>query len=484
MIDHRGDEVTAAGLRDESERAAAGLYALGVHEGTVVAWQLPTTREAVVVSCALARLGAVQVPVIPILRHREVSLICRQTGAELLVTPGRWRGFDYEAMAADISAPLRCGQVVVEGRGVPAGDPGSLPAPPTGAGDPVRFVYYSSGTTAEPKGGRHTDATVMATANGVLANMGVDGHDCIPIPFPFTHIGGMVWLTAALHSGARVVLVELFDPETSPGFIARHRPTLLGSALPFFRAYMAAQRRHGDEPLFPSLRAFVGGGAPKPAETHAELKSIFGVGILSGWGLTECAIATASCPDDSDEELATTEGRPSPGVDVRVVGQDGSDLPPGAEGELRVRGPQMIVGYVDSRLDADAFDERGYLRTGDLSVIGPRGHVRITGRLKDIVIRNAENVSVKEVEDALYTHPAVADVAVVGVPDPRTGERACAVVVPRPGWTVTLETLATHCRRLGMANQKIPEQLELADALPRNALGKVLKDELRRRLRA
>ncbi len=191
------------------------------------------------------------------------------------------------------------------------------------------------------------------------------------------------------------------------------------------------------------------------------------MGTLSGWGLTEFPIATSSRVDDTDEEKAETEGSAAPGVDLRVVDADGRLLGPGEEGELRLKGPQMIAGYVDARLDADAFDEHGYFRTGDLGVLGPRGHVRITGRLKDIVIRNAENISTQEIENVLYAHPKIADIAVIGVPDARTGERACAVVVLAEGVpSLSLAEIIEFCRSEHLATQKIPEQVHVVDALP------------------
>jgi acyl-CoA synthetase (AMP-forming)/AMP-acid ligase II len=479
--DESGGSLTARVLRDCAEQVGAALHARGVVEGTAVSWQLPTTIDSAVLLCALARLGAVQNPIIPILRRREVEFIARQTGAALLITPGVWRGFDYASMADEVARATGC-DVLNVGRGeLPVADPATLPPPPSGEGRPVRFVYYSSGTTADPKGGRHTDASAMAAANGLVTNMGVSADDRIPIAFPFTHIGGMGMITSALHVGCRLVFIEVFDPVASPLVMAERGATLMGSALPFFRAYIDAQRRHGDTPLFPALRGFISGGAPKPPEIYYELKDLFGVPTLSGWGLTEFPIATTSTADDTDEELAETEGPLVPGVELRVVAPDGSQVEAGDEGELRVRGPQMIAGYVDASLDEHAFDELGFFRTGDLGVVGPRGHVRVTGRLKDIIIRNAENISALEIESVLYEHPRIVDVAVVGVPDAKTGERACAVVVVDPGATLTLTDVAAFCRERQLANQKIPERLEIVDALPRNAMGKVLKQDLRRR---
>jgi acyl-CoA synthetase (AMP-forming)/AMP-acid ligase II len=242
---------------------------------------------------------------------------------------------------------------------------------------------------------------------------------------------------------------------------------ILGSATPFFQAYLAAQRRHGDLPLFPALRACLAGGAAIPETINLEVAEVLGVpGVVGSWGLTEFPVATSETPDDLD--VGSTVGRPTPGVRARVV-----------DGELRLKGPQCFLGYVDSSLDAEAFDEEGWFRTGDLGVVGDDGRIRISGRLKDVIIRNAENVSAIDVENAILRHPAVADAAVIGLPDPRTGERVCAVVVVRPGHDVTLPELAAHCLAEGLARFKAPEQLVIVDLLPRNPMGKVLKNELR-----
>jgi acyl-CoA synthetase (AMP-forming)/AMP-acid ligase II len=477
--DDRDRSLTAAQWLRSSEQVAAGLQQRGITEDTVVSWQLPSTIEAVVLLMALARLGAVQNPIIPLLRRREVGFIVGQTQSRLLITPAVWRNFDYAAMAAEIAADSDLDVLVLGEEGLPTGDPGSLPPPPD-TGDRVRHIYYSSGSTADPKGARHTDRSVMNSATGTILGYHVGPEDCVPVPFPYTHIGGIAITVASLYTGCRMLLIEIFDRKTSPLVISRKGGTLLGSAVPFFHAYLEAQQQHGPEPLFTRLRAFSGGGAPKPPELYYEMKRVFGVGIISSWGLTEFPIATAATFDDTDEELAHTEGRIVPGVELRVVGNDGRDLGPGQEGELRLKGPQGCQGYVDSSLDADAFDNLGFFRTGDLGIVGPRGHVQITGRIKDIIIRNAENISAQEVEDVIYTHPKVTDVAVVGVPDPATGERACAVVVLAEGAdSLTLTELADFCREQKLATQKIPERLELVDQLPRNAMGKILKRELR-----
>lgn len=169
---------------------------------------------------------------------------------------------------------------------------------------------------------------------------------------------------------------------------------------------------------------------------------------------------------------------------MRVVDDSGREAGVDEEGELRLKGPQCFLGYVDSSLDAEAFDDDGWFRSGDRGRIDSEGNVTITGRIKDAIIRNAENISALEIEDVLATHPAVGDVAVIGIPDPRTGERVCAIVVARPGSDITLATLAKHCEGKGLSRHKYPERLELVEALPRNLTGKVLKNELRARFGA
>ncbi len=473
LADGHDRALTTEAFREEAERSAAGLQALGIQPGQVVSWQLPTTLEALVLLAACARLGVVQNPIIPVLREREVALICQQVSPQLIVVPEVWRTFRHGDMARAIG-PQVVALDLEEAPGaalrLPAGDPATLPPPPT-TGDECRWIYYSSGTTSVPKGARHTDTSVINSSHGSVDQFGFHSGDVYPIAWPVAHIGGIAMLTSVLRAGGTLVLFEAFDPVTTPDRMASHNPTILGSAIPFFQAYLAAQKRHGEERLFPALRACVGGGAPIPREVSREVSEQLGVaGIASSWGLTEFPVATSESLQD--DNLASTVGRPTRGVQVRVV-----------DGELRLKGPQCFLGYVDASLDAAAFDEEGWFRTGDLGFVGDDGRVRIEGRLKDVIIRNAENISASEVEELLLTHPAIADVAVVGVPDPRTGERVCAVIVAEPGLTVTLAGLLEFCVAAGLARYKCPERVELVDALPRNAMGKILKSQLQATLR-
>jgi len=482
-----GKELTFAAYRDACLRAAAGLFVeLGVTVGTSVSWELPTWNESLVLVGALCRLGARQNPLIPIYRNREVGFITAQSEASLLVVPTVYRGFDFEAMGHEIAAERPGLSVLVVDRDLPDADPSVLPPVEPTAADaaeaPVRWLFYTSGTTADPKGAPHTDLTVTASALAMAECLDIGADDVSALVFPFTHIGGIGWLIASLLTGCTLLTTEAFDPAGTPAFLAANGVTLAGSGTPFHLAYLAAQRASADGPIFPHVRSYPGGGAPKPPQLHHDLKAeVGGIGIVSGYGLTEAPIVVMATSHDPDQKLADTEGRPTPGVDLKVVALDGSVAGPGQEGEIRLKGAQVITGYLDPSLDAEAFDDEGYFRSGDLGVVDAEGYVTITGRLKDVIIRHGENISAKEVEDLLYQHPAVADVAVIGLPDARTGERACAVVSVADGHSLDFTEMGSYLRGKGLRVNAIPEQLEIVDVVPRNPAGKILKHTLRER---
>lgn len=488
LVDDFGRSLTNAELHSAALHTAAALAGNGVSTGTVVSWQLPTTLEAMVVMVALARLGAVQNPILPIWRESEVRFVTSELATEVLIVPGVWRGFDHVVLADDLARERAMSIEVVDhalpitaGLRLPVADPAALIPPPASA-EEARWVYYSSGTTAAPKGVRHCDRSVIAGSAGVVGMVGASSADVNPIAFPVTHIGGAAMLAASLLTGMRLVLFDTFDPARTPKAIADHGATLLGSATPFFVAYLAAQRENGVDPLFRNLRGCVGGGAPITAELGRQVRETLSVpGIANAWGLTEFPVATSPPPDGDADTLDHTVGRPVPGVRVRVVDDSEREVAIGEVGELRLKGPQCFLGYVDASLDGQAFDAEGWFRSGDQGRLDGAGNVILTGRLKDAIIRNAENISALEVEEVLVTHPGVADVAVIGVPDERTGERVCAVVVAHRDETVALQSLFEHCQESGLSKHKSPECIEFVDELPRNSTGKVLKAELRER---
>lgn len=480
-VDESGRSITFAEFRDRAERVAAALHTEhGIGAGDTVTWQLPTWIESMLLVAAIARLGARQNPILHIYREHEVEFCVRQTGAKLLVVPTEFATFDFAGMARGITERIGGVEVLTCDRSLSETDPSSLPAAPT-EGDEVRWYFYTSGTTADPKGAQHTDRTIHAVSKGMCGCLEITDADRNALAFPFPHIGGITWLFSSLLTGCQNILFQAFVPDQVVETLSREGVTLAGSGTVFHQVYLAAQTK-SDTPIFPNVRGFPGGGAPKPPQLHFDVKEAFGAGILSGYGLTECPILTMATVHDGDDDLAYSEGSPMPGVELKLVTLGGKVASVGEEGEVRAKAPQLMKGYLDSALDAEAFDDEGYFRTGDLGRLNERNMLTITGRLKDVIIRKGENVSAKEVEDHLYRHPKVGDVAIIGLPDAERGEMVCAVVHTAEGQDpLAFDEMVDFLKAEGLMVQKVPERLELVDAIPRNPAGKILKNDLRAR---
>jgi cyclohexanecarboxylate-CoA ligase len=486
MLISADDQIVTFGqFRDRAARVAAGLFDRGISPGSTVSWQLPTRIDTVVLSMALSRLGVIQNPIIHLYREREVGFALRQTGASHFVIPRTWRDVDFPAIAERALADHDSRpEIMVTDDGLPEGDPAILPPPPEPSAPedtPVGWIYYTSGSTADPKGVQHTDQTLIAGGWGLAQALAMTAGDVGSMAFPFAHIAGPDYLVAMLTIGFPSILVEAFSaPDVLPLF-RRHGATMVGGSTAFYVAFLAEQRKVPDVPILPALRVMVGGGAAKPPEVHFEVRDeIGGRGVVHGYGMTEVPMISNGSPTDSDEQLANTDGKPIEGADVRIVTLDGRMAGPDEEGEIRVRGPMVFHGYTDPALTAEAFDEDGYFRTGDLGKLRTDGHLSLTGRLKDVIVRKGENISAKEIEDLLYTHPKVIEVAVVGLPDPSRGERVCAVVQLGDGVDgFELSEVVAFCKDAGLMTQKIPEQLEIRTEWPRAGTGKIVKKALR-----
>lgn len=487
-VDEQGRQTTFGEYREACIGLAGLLTARGIHPGDVVSWQLPTWVESLVVAGALDLIGAVQNPLLPPLRRREIEFIVGQVRPRWYLHPGTYHGFDHGALVADVAAdtgaPVE--PVLIErgdlARWVPQGVP---VAPPADRGD-THWVFYTSGTTGQPKGVRHGHVAVAHATIAMCRAMRIGPDDRSVLAFPVTHIGGINWLMGALMSGCSLLLIESFGAPGTMDLIARSDVTLAGVTTAFHQAYLAEQHARPERRVLPRVRAFPGGAAPKPPGLHHQLIAEFGgAGIVSGFGMTEFPMMSMGHIDDPAEQLAGTEGRPSPGVELVVVGPDGHRCPPGTDGELRARGPHRMLGYVDASLDADVFDADGFVRTGDIGHLDRHGCVVVTGRAKEVIVRKGENISAHEIEHLLHAHPGVADVAVIGTPDAARGEMVCAVVVPVSGDAPpSLADLVAYLRGHELMPQKLPERLELLDALPRSATGKVRKDTLKHRFTA
>ena len=482
LIDDSGRSMTCGQVRDEVEQVAAGLFELGIGEGTAVTWVLPTRMETILLSFALSRLEAIQNPIIHIYRHREVGFCIRQTGAEFVFTPGVWGAFDFDAMAQEIGRELPSPPTVLNGYDrLPHGDPATLPPAPTD-GDTVRWLYYTSGTTSDPKGVKHSDKTLIAAGTGLALALEADSDDVGTIAFPYAHIGGPDYIVMMLVNGFPAVLIEKFTPAGAVEAYAANGATIIGGSTAFYQMFLGEDQKV-EGPAMPRLRAMAGGGAPKPPEIYFEVKEKMGVPIAHGYGMTECPMICQGSPSDTDDQLAHTEGAPIQGCQVDIVKSDGTAAAPGEEGEVRVSGPMLFLGYTDESLEADAYDEHGRFKTGDLAILREDGHVTLTGRVKDIIIRKGENISAKEVEDILYSLPQVENAAVIGIADEERGEMVCAVIETAEGQpALTFDEMVAACEGAGLMRQKTPERLEIHEGpLPRNATMKILKYELKER---
>jgi acyl-CoA synthetase (AMP-forming)/AMP-acid ligase II len=486
-LDEQERTISFEGLRAEAERVAAGLFERGVREDQIVAWILPPRISAFVLMCALSRLGVIQNPLVPIYREREVDFCLRQTGARWLLTPGPFRGFDFDALARELSPRFPDLETISIADALPVGDPAQLPPPPPtdlGEDEPTRWIFYTSGTTSDPKGARHGDRSVLLSSRGLAEAIDLGPDARTGVVFPITHLGGANALVSTLYAGSMQLVAEIFDPPKTIPFLARHGVTHAGAGPAFFQAYVEYQRRAGPDPIFPELRWIYGGGAPTLRPLRVDAPRELGArGTLTTWGMTECPLISMLRHDDPEEKKRTTEGRPTqPETRFRVLRPDGSEAPPGEQGELRVRAPQLLQGFVDERLDVEAFDEQGFFRTGDIGCVDADGYVSLTGRMKDVIIRKGENISAPEIEGLLVEHPKVAEVAVIGLPDEERGERCCAVVRDTdPADPLGFDEMVAFLDERRLMRQKIPEQLEHLQDLPLNPSGKVVKGKLRER---
>jgi cyclohexanecarboxylate-CoA ligase len=490
MVDGAG-RWTWTGLARTVERVAHGLAAHGVERGRVIACQLPNWSEFVVVLLAAGRLGAIVNPIPPIYRASELRFMLNRLQAVVVVIPGVFRGFDHAAMLASLRPEVPSVEHVFVARATPG--PGMQPftaltdtAWEARAGrrglpgtDPnaVHEVIFTSGTTGEPKGVMHTPNTVLANVVPVIERLDLSDRDVVLMASTFAHQTGYLYgFCAMLVLGATGVWLDVWNGETAAGLVERERVTFTMGATPFLRDLTYLPTRHD----FSSLRVFISAGAPIPRPLVADARSRLGCAISPGWGMTENGLVTCVGPRDPEDKVLATDGSPARGMELSIVDADGCPAPPDTEGDLLVRGASQFVGYF-ARPDftRESHTADGWFRTGDRGRIDADGYLSITGRTKDLIIRGGENIPVAEVEGVLFTHPKVAGVAVVGMPDARLGERACAFVVPKGAEAPTLAELVAWLDAHQLARQKFPERLELVDEFPMTPSGKIQKYRLR-----
>lgn len=391
--------MTFAEFWHEAELAAAGLLAAGIDRRDVVSWQLPTTIESMVLVAALARIEVVQNPISPQVTVDEVMTMTSRVGSALLVAPGHWDSGDVDVAMATASRDNPALRLLVLDGALPQGDVSSLPTlpdrwAPRGVGDHDRhgetdsgasdrsadWMFHSSDVAGRTRWVCHDHLALSAAAGGLVRRLGLIERDRNALVVPLSSIDGVLWLFASLQSGCANVLVDPNEPDETIDVLSREGVTLIGSDETFREVCVDAQRR-SLEPLFPDLRAFVGRCSNRSDDSYQSVSDLFGAPILSYYGPVEAPVTAMVDLVDPDHVIRTTEGRVQYGVELRVTGPDGSDVGPGVEGELRVRGPHMMLGYHDRSEGAYAVDRDGLLRTGDLGVVDPDGYLTVTGRL-------------------------------------------------------------------------------------------------------
>ena len=476
-----------------SRRIALGLISLGVQRGEVVSYQLPNWWEFVALHLACLHIGAVTNPVMPIFRHRELTFMLGLAESKVMIVPQRWRGFDHAAMMNEIRPALpRLEHLFVIGGDGEASfekyflrrrweqetpDAERILADRRMQPDEVMELLYTSGTTGEPKGALHTSNTHFANLAQIIQRQGLTSEHVMFMPSPLAHqTGFLVGMVAPLSLGAKMVLQDIWDAEIGLARIQDEGVNFMMAATPF----MADLTDHPALSRYDisSLDIFLSAGAPIPRALVQRATDRLQAHIVSAYGMTENLLVTSTRLNDPPEKVFGTDGGPVPGAELRAVDPAGKVLGVDQEGELQSRGPCHFVGY-HKRPELYGMDAEGWFKTGDLARIDADGYVRITGRAKDIIIRGGENVPVVEVEQVLHKHPAIQTAAVVGVPDPRLGERAALYVTLRPGHAFSLEDMKRYLQEQQMAKQYWPEFLCVLDDLPRTPSGKIQKFRLR-----
>ncbi len=504
-------------LFDRVERMATLLLGLDVQPGESVAYQLANTLDFVVVSLAILRIGAVCCPLMPIFREREVAFCLRRSRARVLVVPDEARGrYPADEIASILNEasifsgdlPLRLEHVIIStsgrrSRALPVVDyyDGSvqwlrlqetmqavkvdakaLDARRSATDAVVQFLF-TSGTSGEPKGVLHRNDVLMRAAAMEVEHLGLTADDRIFIPSPLAHQTGFLYgMWLAIVMGVPQIVQPVWNATRALRALNDWDGTFVQAATPFLADIVAAVDA-GERPPA-ALRIFVATGAAVPRGLAERATRLLGTAVCGGWGTTESCLGSLSSPTDEPAKVWGTDGRALRGISLRITDTEGHILPAGVEGHFEVKSPTMFEGYIDHReWTTAAFTSDGWFRTGDLGVMDESGYIRITGRVRDVINRGGEKIPVAEVEQLLSDHPAVAEIAIVAMPDARLGERACAFVVLRERATLDFERMQHYLHACQVAKQYWPERLEIVGELPRTASGKVQKYVLRDRAR-
>ncbi|MGW4332863.1 AMP-binding protein [Rhodococcus koreensis] len=492
------DSLTFEEFRRRALRLAHGLHSLGVGAGVRVAVQLPNWTEFAVAAAALSRIGGIIVPIMPIFRDDEVQYVLDHSGAQAAITCEIWKDFSHAEMFARLrdTCPALTEILIARSESdcLPAGlrpldelfDQGDLERLESELGNDTApdqgfLIVYTSGTTARPKGCYHTVNTVRASAIAIAESLDYTAGDVQFGPSPITHSTGlMTSVILPLLVGAQSYLMDQWNPDDAVTKVSEHRCSVTVTATAFLQMHLAALDSSRDG--LGSLRQWICAGSPVPGSVVERARhALPGCQILSLYGRSESFLNAMCASDDAPELSATTDGKPRGGARLRVVDLEGREVERGQVGDIAYRGPSHMLEYFrDPEQTRKLFTGDGYARSGDLGYMNDQGYVRVTGRTKDIVIRGGLNISARELEDLLTEHPQIRDVAIVGMPDQRLGEKVCAYIVPTAGQPAPrLEDIVSYLRSKQVATPKLPQRLEIVDTFPVTATGKIKKHELR-----
>lgn len=482
--------MTRAELHAAALRLGSALVRRGLVPGSVVSIQLPNWHEACVVNLACALYGFVVNPLLPMYRERDLEFMLAQCRSDALFIPETFRKIDFDALIGRVDYETKRSDRIFRVRGVRSdvptfeglvGEAGDIDDLPVIDNADVKLVIYTSGSTGRPKGVLHSHHTLHATVHQGADFWGLNGSDRLFVPSPVGHIGGsiyafeMPWIV-----GATAILTEAWDAAEAVSIIDAEGATFFAGATPFLQGLLDAAIAGGSRLL--SLRRFVCGGASVPVTLIERAQEQFPNAVIArAYGSSEVPIICPGVRTRSDAFSGrTTDGEFT--ADLRLLDAAGAPVVPGESGEIAAKAARMFVGYLDSDDEAGQFTADGYFVMGDVGRIVDGRFLEITGRKKEIIIRHGENISPREIENALLSHDAVANAVVVGIPDTRTGERAVAFVVLKPHGHLSMEGMRAFLADFGMARQKFPEELHIMDQFPMNSIGKVLKEQLKARL--
>lgn len=477
--------ITLGEMYARGQRLAGAFYNLGLREGDVIAIQVPNWLEGALVYQAAISLGLIVLPVIHIYGAKELNYILRESRAKALLMPDRWRHIDYVERFGELDHMPDLEYVIFLGDKAPDQalswskfvemESDKYPKPQRDPDD-VALMVFTSGTTANPKGVLHTANSLLGELRA-STRLGYFEKNGIGIsPWPSGHIAGVLQIIRPFVLGTSSVIMDTWIADLGARLIEKYKVTTT-SGTPFFLNSLLEAADAGGYDIS-SMTGYMVGAANVPPSLVEECEKR-GMPVYRCYGSSEHPTITSGDPDEPLEDRAFTDGKVLAGSEVRLIDDDGNDVPIGEDGEIVSIGPEQFVGYLDTTLNETSFMPGGWFKTGDIGRFNERGFMTITDRKKDIIIRGGENISSKEVEDLLAQHDDVFEVAVTAKPDERLGEVVCAFIMPAGDKKISMDEVQAFFQEKGIAKQKTPEHLVFVDDLPRTAAGKVKKHELR-----